>query len=364
MLAADAAVEALAAGREHDELTSYQSAYENSWIYKELQVVRNVLPLVEKYGNFWGTMLSGINMWFENFGIRMPFTMKHHPDHKALKKKTAATPIEYPKPDGVFSFDRLSSVFLSNTNHAEDQPVHLQVKDMDLQKNSEFLEFAGPSTRYCPAGVYEWIEEEGKEPRYQINAQNCVHCKTCDIKDPNQNINWVTPEGGGGAELSEYVRSLLSQRCWHFRPRLMLRRRDLAARYASARLSEIGEQDQAALKAYLKLYKEAPDSDILVDRLFDSAIRTGDITSAVRAARAQELRNGGNAETTLLLFADAWRAKKLAHGRSGGGRAIGWRQSGIHGTYPQKLGPRRTGQKRRSRRIRCPAGQFFRLLFS
>jgi electron-transferring-flavoprotein dehydrogenase len=98
----------------------------------------------------------------------------------------------------VFSFDRLSSVFLSNTNHAEDQPVHLQVKDMDLQKNSEFMEFAGPSARYCPAGVYEWIEEEGKDARYQINSQNCVHCKTCDIKDPNQNINWVTPEGGGG----------------------------------------------------------------------------------------------------------------------------------------------------------------------
>jgi electron-transferring-flavoprotein dehydrogenase len=198
MLAAEAIADALAAGREHDELSAYQTSYENSWIYKELQIVRNVLPLVEKYGNFWGTMFSGINMWLESFGIRMPFTMKHHPDHKALKKKTASTPIDYPKPDGVFSFDRLSSVFLSNTNHAEDQPVHLQVKDMDLQKTSEFMEFAGPSTRYCPAGVYEWIEEEGKEPRYQINSQNCVHCKTCDIKDPNQNINWVTPEGGGG----------------------------------------------------------------------------------------------------------------------------------------------------------------------
>ena len=198
MLAADAAVEALAAGREHDALTSYQTAYENSWIYKELRMVRNVLPLVEKYGNVVGTALAGINMWLENFGIRMPFTMKHHPDHKALKKKDTAERIDYPKPDGVFSFDRLSSVFLSNTNHAEDQPIHLQVKDMDLQKTSEFMEFAGPSTRYCPAGVYEWIEEEGKDARYQINAQNCVHCKTCDIKDPNQNINWVTPEGGGG----------------------------------------------------------------------------------------------------------------------------------------------------------------------
>ena len=161
-------------------------------------MVRNVVPLVEKFGNFWGTILAGANMWLENWGIRMPFTMKHHVDHKQLMHKSTVAPIEYPKPDGVFSFDRLSSVFLSNTNHAEDQPVHLQVKDPALQLSSEFMEFAGPSARYCPAGVYEWIEEENKVPRYQINAQNCVHCKTCDIKDPNQNINWVTPEGGGG----------------------------------------------------------------------------------------------------------------------------------------------------------------------
>jgi electron-transferring-flavoprotein dehydrogenase len=198
MLAADAAVEALAAGREHDQLTAYQSGYEASWIYTELRKVRNFLPLFEKFGNNLGTLVSGVNLWLEHMGIRMPFTMKHDPDSKQLKKKSGYTPIDYPKPDGVFSFDRLSSVFLSNTNHAEDQPVHLQVKDMDLQKASEFMEFAGPSARYCPAGVYEWIEEEGKEPRYQINSQNCVHCKTCDIKDPNQNINWVTPEGGGG----------------------------------------------------------------------------------------------------------------------------------------------------------------------
>ena len=163
-----------------------------------MRVVRNILPLVEKYGNVFGTMLSGLAMWCEHLGLRWPITMKHHPDHKALKKKSDATPIQYPKPDGVFSFDRLSSVFLSNTNHAEDQPVHLQVKNLELQLNSEFMAFAGPSARYCPAGVYEWIEEEGKEPRYQINSQNCVHCKTCDIKDPNQNINWVAPEGGGG----------------------------------------------------------------------------------------------------------------------------------------------------------------------
>ncbi len=198
MLAAEAAVEALAAGREHDELVAYQSGYEASWIYAELRKVRNFLPLFEKFGNNLGTLVSGLNLWLEHIGIRMPFTMKHHPDSKQLRKKSASTPIDYTKPDKVFSFDRLSSVFLSNTNHAEDQPIHLQVKDMDLQKNSEFMEFAGPSARYCPAGVYEWIEEEGKDPRYQINSQNCVHCKTCDIKDPNQNINWVTPEGGGG----------------------------------------------------------------------------------------------------------------------------------------------------------------------
>ncbi len=198
MLAADAAIEALAAGREHDALSTYQSSYENSWIYKELRTVRNVLPLVEKYGNTLGTLLSGMAMWCETIGLRWPVTMKHHPDYKALKKKGDAQPIVYPKPDGVFSFDRLSSVFLSNTNHAEDQPIHLQVRDMSLQLKSEFGDFAGPSNRYCPAGVYEWIEEEGKDARLQINAQNCVHCKTCDIKDPNQNINWVTPEGGGG----------------------------------------------------------------------------------------------------------------------------------------------------------------------
>jgi electron-transferring-flavoprotein dehydrogenase len=198
MLAADAAVDAIAATREHDVLTAYQTGYENSWIYKELRMVRNVLPLVEKFGNTIGTLLSGIAMWCETLGLRWPITMKHHPDYKALKKKTEASQIAYPKPDGVFSFDRLSSVFLSNTNHAEDQPIHLQVKDLELQLKSEFGDFAGPSTRYCPAGVYEWIEEEGKDPKFQINAQNCVHCKTCDIKDPNQNITWVTPEGGGG----------------------------------------------------------------------------------------------------------------------------------------------------------------------
>lgn len=198
MMAAEAAFEAVVADRSGDELTAYTAAYESSWVYEELRMVRNILPLAEKYGQTIGTLLAGVNMWAENFGIRMPYTMKLHPDYQQLGRADLYPKIDYPKPDGVISFDRLSSVFLSNTNHEEDQPVHLQVKDLGLQKSSEHDVFGGPSTRYCPAGVYEWIEEAGAEPRYVINAQNCVHCKTCDIKDPNQNINWVTPEGGGG----------------------------------------------------------------------------------------------------------------------------------------------------------------------
>lgn len=197
MMAAEAAYEAVVAERQSDELTSYQEAYDNSWVKEELRVVRNVLPAVEKYGNFLGTIFSGINMWAENFKIKMPFTMKHHPDNESLNRKDHSLPIEYPKPDGVISFDRLSSVFLSNTNHEEDQPVHLQLKDPDVPIQSNLPIFDEPAQRYCPAGVYEIIEE-GDEKIFQINAQNCVHCKTCDIKDPTQNINWVVPEGGGG----------------------------------------------------------------------------------------------------------------------------------------------------------------------
>jgi electron-transferring-flavoprotein dehydrogenase len=198
MLAAEAAVEALAAGRANDALTAYQSGYENSWIYKELRTVRNVLPLVEKYGAVVGTILSGFAMWCEHFGLRWPITMKHHQDNLSLKNKRAAKPIAYPKPDGIFSFDRLSSVFLSNTNHAEDQPVHLQLKDPTVPIRVNLAEYDAPEQRYCPAGVYEIVGLDQGEPQLQINAQNCVHCKTCDIKDPTQNINWVTPEGGGG----------------------------------------------------------------------------------------------------------------------------------------------------------------------
>lgn len=198
MMAAEAAAAAIAEGRMSDELTAYPEAYQESWVYKELRMVRNFEPIISKFGGVLGTPIAGLNLWLEYLGLRMPFTMKHTEDAKKLGRKDLYTPIHYPKPDGIISFDRLSSVFLSNTNHAEDQPVHLQLKDPDVQRSSELMEFAGPSARYCPAGVYEWIEEDGKDPKFQINSQNCVHCKTCDIKDPNQNINWVVPEGGGG----------------------------------------------------------------------------------------------------------------------------------------------------------------------
>ena len=198
MLAAEAAAAAIAAGRASDALSEYDAAVRSSWIAKELKLVKNVLPAVEKFGDDIGTVLAGIDMWMRTLKIGLPITMKHHLDNEALRRADLYKPIAYPKPDGVISFDRLSSVAQSFTNHAEDQPVHLQVKDLELQKVSELGVFGGPSTRYCPAGVYEWLENSDGTPKYQINAQNCVHCKTCDIKDPNQNINWVTPEGGGG----------------------------------------------------------------------------------------------------------------------------------------------------------------------
>ncbi|WP_309622464.1 electron transfer flavoprotein-ubiquinone oxidoreductase [Novosphingobium sp.] len=198
MMAAEAAADAISRQRGNDELTAYTEAYQASWVEKELRMVRNFEPIIAKFGGTLGTVLAGANLWLEYLGIRMPFTMKHRSDASKTGRADLHQPITYPKPDGVLSFDRLSSVALSFTNHAEDQPVHLHVKDLELQKVSELEVFAGPSTRYCPAGVYEWLGVEEGKPRYQINAQNCVHCKTCDIKDPNQNINWVTPEGGGG----------------------------------------------------------------------------------------------------------------------------------------------------------------------
>jgi electron-transferring-flavoprotein dehydrogenase len=198
MLAAEAAAAALSAGRQYDELTEYETGWRSSPIGKDLWRVRNAKPLWSKLGTLIGIVLGGLDMWTNTFGFSLFGTLKHgKPDYKTLKPAADSKPIVYPRPDGKVTFDKLSSVFLSNTNHEEDQPPHLVVKDMALQKASEHDIFAGPSSRYCPAGVYEWVEEGGNS-KYVINAQNCVHCKTCDIKDPNQNITWVPPEGSGG----------------------------------------------------------------------------------------------------------------------------------------------------------------------
>ncbi len=198
MLAAEAAVDAIVSQRQHDELAAYPEAFDASWVKKELSIVRNVVPLVKKFGDFLGSGLAGITMWAEYLGLKMPFTLKHHPDHESLWRKDLVSKIDYPKPDGVLTFDRLSSVFLSNTNHEEDQPVHLTLKDPSIPVEYDLPMFDEPAQRYCPAGVYEIVGEETGDPKFVINAQNCVHCKTCDIKDPTQNINWVVPEGGGG----------------------------------------------------------------------------------------------------------------------------------------------------------------------
>ena len=198
MLAAEAIAAAVVGGRAHDALDEYDAAVRASWIAKELKLVQNAQPAVAKFGGDVGTVVAGIDMWMRTLRIGLPVAMKHHTDASETMRADLFKPIVYPKPDGVLTFDRLSSVAQSFTNHAEDQPVHLIVSDMELQRISELGQFAGPSTRYCPAGVYEWLENPDGTPKYQINAQNCVHCKTCDIKDPNQNITWVTPEGGGG----------------------------------------------------------------------------------------------------------------------------------------------------------------------
>jgi len=198
MMAAEAAVGAILSQRQHDELTAYPEAFDSSWVKKELSVVRNVVPLVEKFGEMVGAGLANVTMWLESWGIKMPFTMKHHANHKSLWRKDQVKPIDYPKPDGVLTFDRLSSVFLSNTNHEEDQPVHLTLQDPNVPVEYDLPLYDEPAQRYCPAGVYEIVGVEEGDPKFVINAQNCVHCKTCDIKDPTQNINWVVPEGGGG----------------------------------------------------------------------------------------------------------------------------------------------------------------------
>lgn len=200
MLAAEHVAEALAAGRSADTLDGYEAAWRGSAIGEDLKKVRNVKPLWSRLGTVGGVVLGGLDMWANSlFGFSLFGTLKHgKPDYASLDPAAMHRKIDYPKPDGVLTFDRLSSVFLSNTNHEEDQPVHLQVKDDYLQKRSELEEYGGPSQRYCPAGVYEWVEDERGGRTYVINAQNCVHCKTCDIKDPNQNINWVPPQGGEG----------------------------------------------------------------------------------------------------------------------------------------------------------------------
>ncbi|HKA38175.1 MAG TPA: electron transfer flavoprotein-ubiquinone oxidoreductase [Burkholderiales bacterium] len=197
MLAAEAAFAALKAGRSHVELTAYPEAFRASWLHDELHRARNFKPWMSK-GLLAGTLMVGVDQVL--FGGRAPWTLHHqHADHEALKSRAEAQPIEYPKPDGVVTFDRMSSVFVSNTNHEENQPVHLTLKDATIPIKVNLEKYDAPEQRYCPAGVYEIVRDaEGKNPRLQINAQNCVHCKTCDIKDPTQNIVWIAPEGGGG----------------------------------------------------------------------------------------------------------------------------------------------------------------------
>ena len=202
MLAAEHVAAALADGRAHDELASYDAAWRELAIGHDLWRVRNAKPLWSKLGTLAGVALGGFDMWTNTLGFSLIGTLRHgKPDSATLKPAAQCRPIAYPKADGKLTFDKLSSVYLSNTNHEEDQPPHLIVRDAALQKSSEHDVYAGPSTRYCPAAVYEWVDEGG-QPHYVINAQNCVHCKTCDIKDPNRNITWVPPEGGGGPNYS------------------------------------------------------------------------------------------------------------------------------------------------------------------
>ena len=201
MMAAEAAFEAVTAGRSADELVEYTQLFENSWVYRDLKRVRNVKPFWSRFGTIPGVGFGFIDMWTNQlFGLSLFGTLKHgKADYASLKPARECKPIAYPKPDGVVSFDKLSSVFLSGTNHEEDQPIHLTLKDASIPIGRNLPEYDEPAQRYCPAGVYEVVRDDsGGNPRFVINAQNCVHCKTCDIKDPSQNINWVTPEGGGG----------------------------------------------------------------------------------------------------------------------------------------------------------------------
>ncbi|TDB35503.1 electron transfer flavoprotein-ubiquinone oxidoreductase [Stenotrophomonas sp. TEPEL] len=203
MLCADATFDALVADRQHDELSAYPAAFETSWLHDELKLSKNFKQWFKK-GQTVATLMTGIEQWLlPKLGVRNPpWTLRHSiPDHACLEPASKHTRIAYPKPDGVLTFDRLSSVFLSSTNHDENQPSHLTLKDASIPVKVNLAEYAGPEARYCPAGVYEFVGD-GNDARLQINAQNCVHCKTCDIKDPTQNIVWVTPQGGGGPNYS------------------------------------------------------------------------------------------------------------------------------------------------------------------
>ena len=196
MLAAEAAFDALGAGRSSDKLDAYPESFKASWLHDELYRARNFKPAMSK-GLWLGTLLVGIDQVV--FKGKAPWTMHNtHADHEMLRPASEFQPIQYPKPDGKLTFDRLSSVFISNTNHEENQPIHLTLKDASVPVNVNLSKYAGPEQRYCPAGVYEFVRDDDGTDRLQINAQNCVHCKTCDIKDPTQNIVWVVPEGGGG----------------------------------------------------------------------------------------------------------------------------------------------------------------------
>jgi electron-transferring-flavoprotein dehydrogenase len=200
MLGAEAAFAALGENRQRDTLESLEAAWRGSWVYEDLWKVRNVKPGLEK-GLWYGTVHGGVHMWLNDLGLGalVPWTLRHTgPDHAALEPAAQRPRIDYPKPDGVLTFDRLSSVYLSNTSHEENQPSHLTLRDPGIPVAVNLAVYDGPEARYCPAGVYEFVAAEGGGQRLQINASNCVHCKTCDIKDPKQNIRWVTPEGGGG----------------------------------------------------------------------------------------------------------------------------------------------------------------------
>jgi electron-transferring-flavoprotein dehydrogenase len=200
MLAADAAFAALGENRARDTLASYDDAWRDSWVYADLYKVRNVKPGLDR-GLWYGSLHGGVHMWLNDLGLGalVPWTLRHKgPDHEALKPAAQMPRIDYPKPDGALTFDRLSSVYLSNTSHEEDQPAHLTLREAAVPVTVNLAVYDGPEARYCPAGVYEFVDAEGGGRRLQINAANCVHCKTCDIKDPKQNIRWVTPEGGGG----------------------------------------------------------------------------------------------------------------------------------------------------------------------